>query len=233
MSATLRRYRAIRQAWKQGYPGEPRSQMARHLTALAAFISGMVGSKSSQLLSITTHIPERATPESRVKRWSRWVDNKGMLEEVSFLPYADILLSHLALETVGLGMDGSGVGRHCTALMIHVIDKGRALPLAWRVRQGAKGHFPEALPIALIALMAGVIPEGTQVVFLGDGECDGSKLQGTVEDAGWSYVCRTSDDATAASEGERFRLDAMGSCIKAGTVVALSEVLFIEVNAVI
>jgi hypothetical protein len=97
------------------------------------------------------------------------------------------------------------------------------------VRQGAKGHFPEALPIALIALMAGVIPEGTQVVFLGDG----SKLQGTVEDAGWSYVCRTSDDATAASEGERFRLDAMGSCIKAGTVVALSEVLFIEVNAVI
>jgi len=83
-------------------------------------------------------------------------------------------------------MDGSGVGRHCTALMIHVISKGRALPLAWRVRQGAKGHFPEELHIVLIALMDGLIPEDTKVVFLGDGACDGSKLQDTVEGAGWS-----------------------------------------------
>lgn len=226
MSDNLRRYRAIRQALKQCYPGEPSGQMARHLTTLAAFISGIVGSKSSQLPSIATKIPDRATPESRVKRLSRWVDNKGILEEVYFLPYADILLSHLALETVVLVMDGSGVGRNCTALMIHVIYKGRALPLAWRVRQGAKGHFPEELHIALIELMDGLIPEGTKVVLLGDGEFDGIKLQGTVEDAGWSYVCRTSYDATASYKGERFRLDAMGSCIKAGTVVALSEVLF-------
>ena len=226
MSDNLRRYRAIRQALKQGYPDEPSGQMARHLTTLAAFISGIVGSKSSQLPSIATNIPERAKPESRVKRLSRWVDNKGIREEVYFLPYADILLRHLALETVVLVMDGSSVGRHCTALMIHVIYKGRALPLAWRVRQGAKGHFPEELHIALIELIEGLIPAGTQVVFLGDGEFDGIKLQGTVEDAGWSYVCRTSYDATASSEGERFRLDAMGACIKAGTVVALSEVLF-------
>jgi hypothetical protein len=226
MSDNLRRYRAIRQALTQCYPGEPSSQMARHLTTLAAFISGIVGSKSSQLPSIATKIPDRAKPESRGKRLARWVDNQGILEEVYFLPYADIFLSHLALETVVLVMDGSSVGRHCTALMIHVIYKGRALPLAWRVRQGAKGHFPEELHIALIELIEGVIPAGTQVVFLGDGEFDGIKLQGTVADAGWSYVCRTSSDATASSEGEHFRLDAMGACIKAGTVVALSEVLF-------
>ena len=47
-------------------------------------------------------------------------------------------------------MDGRVVGRDCTALMIHVIYKGRALPLAWRVRQGPKGHFPEALHIAVL-----------------------------------------------------------------------------------
>jgi len=96
MSDNLRRYRAIRQALTQCYPGEPSGQMARHVTTLAAFISGIVGSKSSQLPSIATKIPERATPESRVKRLARWVDNKGILEEGYFLPYADILLSHLA-----------------------------------------------------------------------------------------------------------------------------------------
>ncbi len=38
MSDNLRRYRAIRQALKQGYPGEPSGRLAQHLTSLAAFI---------------------------------------------------------------------------------------------------------------------------------------------------------------------------------------------------
>ena len=53
MSDNLRRYRAIRQALKQCYPGEPKGNMARHLNTLAALISGIVGSKSSQLPSPT------------------------------------------------------------------------------------------------------------------------------------------------------------------------------------
>src|ERR1700758_3547161 len=112
-------------------------------------------------------------PESRVKRFARWVDNAHILEEVYFLPYVDVLLRQLALQTVVLVMDGSGVGRGCTALMIHVVYKGRALPLAWRVRQAPKGHFPEDLHIAMVELMREVIPEGAKVVFLGDGEFDG------------------------------------------------------------
>src|SRR6476659_11127810 len=93
-------------------------------------------------------------------------------EEVYFLPYAEVLLRHLALETVVLVMDGSGVGRGCTALMIHVVYKGRALPLAWRVRHAPKGHFPEDLHSALVALIRGLIPAGVQVGLLGDGACD-------------------------------------------------------------
>src|SRR5215467_7300601 len=94
-------------------------------------------------------------------------------------------------------MDGSVVGRGCAALMIHVIYKGRALPLAWRVRQGPKGHFPEELHIALVDLMRACLPEGTQVVFLGDGECDGTTLQETLNEAGWLYACRTAQSTVA------------------------------------
>ena len=96
MSDNLRRYRAIREALKQCYPDEPRGRLAHHLTTLAAFISGIVGSKSSQLPHIATKIPDRAKAESRVKRLSRWLDNDSILEEVYFLPYADVLLTHLA-----------------------------------------------------------------------------------------------------------------------------------------
>ena len=94
MRDNLRRYRAIHQALKQGYPGEPRGRLAQHLTTLAACISGMVGRKSSPLPSMATKIPERAQPDSRVKRLSRWLDNDAMLEEAYCLPYAELLRTH-------------------------------------------------------------------------------------------------------------------------------------------
>ena len=224
MSDNLRRYRAIRDALTQWYPGQPTGPVARHLTTLAALISGIVGSKSTQLPHIAAKVPNGTKPESRVKRFARWLDNAHVLEEVYFLPYADVLLRHLALQTVVLVMDGSGVGRGCTALMIHVVYKGRALPLAWRVRQAPKGHFPEDLHIALVTLISELIPVGTQVVLLGDGEFDGTRLQQTLQEVGWSYACRTATSTVATWAGETFRLDALGACLKPGRLIELKEV---------
>jgi Transposase DDE domain len=224
MSDNLRRYRAIRDALTQCYPGQPSGTVARHLITLAALISGIVGSKSTQLPHIAAKVPNGTKPESRVKRFARWLDNTHILEEVYFLPSADVLLRHLAWQTVVLVMDGSGVGRGCTALMIHVVYKGRALPLAWRVRQAPKGHFPEDLHIALVELISELIPAGTQVVLLGDGEFDGTRLQQTLQQAGWSYACRTATSTVATWEGETFRLDALGACLKPGKLIECKEV---------
>lgn len=145
-----------------------------------------------------------------------------------FIPYAESLLAHLALQTLVLVMDGSVVGRGCIALMIHVVYKGRALPLAWLVRTGKKGHFPEALHIALVEQGQKLIPAGVSVVLLGDGECDGTDLQQTMAHAGWSSVCRTGCHMTASWQGETFRLDTWGWCIKPGMLVDFSEVRFTE-----
>ena len=226
MSDNLRRSRAIRDALTHAYPTPPPGNFARHLQTLAALISGIVGSKSTQLPHIATQVPDGAKPESRVKRLARWVDNERIVEEMYFLPYADLLLRHCALQTVVRVMDGSVVGHGCNARMLHVVYTGRALPLAWRVRPGPQGHFPEDLHIALVELVSGLIPEGAQVVFLGDGEFDGTRLQHPVQDAGWSYVCRTGCHRTAWWDGETFRLDTLGACSTPGTRVALSEVGF-------
>src|SRR6266704_1953467 len=226
MSDNLRQYRAIRKALTQGYPGKPTGHVARRLTTLAALISGIVASKSTQLPKVAAHVPDGTQPESRVKRFTRWVANDAILEAVYFLPYAQVLLAHLALETLVLVMDGSVVGRGCVALMIHVIYKGRALPLAWRVRQGPKGHFPEDLHIAVVELIREVIPEGATVVFLGGGEFDGTALQATLNEAGWSYACRTAMSTVATWKGETFRLDTLGACSKPGTLIVLQEVKF-------
>ena len=123
-----------------------------------------------------------------------------------------------------LVMDGRVVGRGCTALRIHVLSQGRALPLAWRVRQGPKGHCPEDLHIALVELMRACLPEGTQVVCLGDGECDGTTLQATRNEAGWCSACRTAQSTVATWAGETFRLDTLGAWSKPGTLIELQEV---------
>jgi hypothetical protein len=228
MSDNLRQYRAIRDALTQGYPGEPTGHVARHLTTLAALISGIVASKSTQLPKVAAAVPDGTKPERRTKRFARWVRNSTVTEEVYFAPYAQLLLHHLALQTLVLIMDGSVVGRGCVALMLHVAYKGRALPLAWLVRQGKKGHFPEDLHIALVKQAATLLPPGAQVVVLGDGEFDGTTLQHTMQAYGWSYVVRTGSNITVLWDGDSFRCETVASCIKPGILVALKDARMTE-----
>jgi hypothetical protein len=194
------------------------------LTTLAALISGIVGKKSTHLPQIATQVPDGTKPESRVKRFARWMQNDHITEEGYCVPYAEVLLRQLALQTLVLVMDGSVVGRGCVALMLHVVYKGRALPLAWQGRQGKKGHFPEALHIVLVTQVHKLIPLGASVVLLDDGEFDGTTLQHTLQDAHWSYVVRTGSHITVLWEGDRFRCETVAACIKPGTLVALTDV---------
>ena len=159
---------------------------------------------------------------------SRWVGNERVTQTLYFLPYAQSLLAGLGLQTLVLAIDGSTVGRGCVALMVSVIYKGRALPIAWLVREGKKGHFPEQMHIELIEQVKNLVPPGLEVVLVGDGEFDGIDLQQTLhgdeEEGDWSYVCRTALNTTATLGGQDFRLDAMGALIKPGNWVALEKV---------
>jgi hypothetical protein len=110
--------------------------------------------------------------------------------------------------------------------MIHVVSKGRALPLCWLVRHGKKGHFPEDLHIALVHQVQERIPLGASVVFLGDGEFDGTGLHQTLEEAEWSYVCRTGCHLTATWDGMTFRLETLGECLTPGHLLDVPEALF-------
>ncbi len=208
----LRRSRAIRQALPPGSPASSLGNFARHLHTLAVLISGIVGRKRPPLPPIATQVPEGTKPARRVKRCARWCANAPILEEGSLLPAAAVVLRPRALETVVLVMDGSGVGRGGTALLIHVLDKGRALPLAWRVRQAPKGHVPEALPIAVGALRREGIPAGAHGGLRGDGAFDGTALQATRQAAGGASACRTAMSTPATGAGTPLRLDPLGAC---------------------
>jgi hypothetical protein len=120
-------------------------------------------------------------------------------------------------------MAGRVVGRGGAALLRHGLDKGRALPWAWRVRQGPQGPVPAALHSALVALRRACLPEGTQGVWLGEGACEGTTLPETRNEAGWLYACRTAQRPVATWEGEPCRLATCGAGSQPGPRIALQE----------
>jgi hypothetical protein len=93
------------------------------------------------------------------------------------VPYAQGVLAPLALQTLSLSRDGSGGGRGSGALLLQVVDKGRALPLAWQVRKGKQGHFSKDRHSALVKQGPTLSPPGASVVWRGEGEFDGPTLQ--------------------------------------------------------
>jgi len=222
VSDNLRRYRAIKQALKQLYPKEPQGNVARHLDTLAGLISGIVGSKSTNLPHVASKVPDGRQVNSRVKRFTRWVSNDMIESEIYFLPYAQDLLAHLASCPLDLVMDGSTVGRGCLALLVSVVYQKRALPLAWLVVKGRKGHFPETSHLALLEQVHTLIPAHAQVTFLGDGEFDGIGLQDTLDTYGWHYVCRTAKNIILCRDDHAFAFETIP--LEPGTRFSLPQV---------
>jgi hypothetical protein len=194
---------------------------------LAAMISGIVGSKSTQLPQIAGKVPEAAHPTSVEKRMKRFVINEKVDNEQFFTPYAKALLREIDSPEIVIAMDGSAVGRGCCTLMISVIYKKRALPLAYIVVRGKKGHFPEESHIALAQKVYEMLPDPSpKVIFLGDGEFDGTELQRTLNQWGWAYVCRTAHNIRVFRDEEEFEVGILGSFLPQGTCKGMKGVLY-------
>ena len=168
----------------------------------------------------------RTTAESQVKRLYRWLKSGTVTHKVFFLPFALRILSALAHGTLVLLIDGTVVGRGCMALVIAVVYKQRALPIAWLVEKKRKGHFSEERHIELIQSVRKMIPDGTHVVLLGDGEFDGVDLQSIVNYWNWDYVLRTSETNTLCWEDYWFHYKETLSHLKPGEVFVVPEALF-------
>lgn len=203
MSDSRRTYRAIKSAVKQLYPQEPQGNVARHLNTLAGMVTGIVLSKSCQLPKLASKLPGSVHPDSRVKQMSRWVQNEHITLGLYFLPFVRPLLVNLAAaRPLVLIMDGSVVARGCVTLMVSVLYAQRALPLAWLVIEGVKGHFPAETHVALLREVQALVPETATVIFLGDGEFDSPELQAAAQGYGWAYVCRTAKNIQICVAGE-------------------------------
>jgi hypothetical protein len=224
MSDCRATYRKVKEFVEFLHPDELTGNLHRNMNTLTAMITGIIIGKETQLPQIAANVPEDIKLPSTEKRFKRLLINENVTEQTYFLPFVQSVLINLGLEEMVLAIDGSLVGRGSICLMISLIYKRRALPLAFSVVEGKKGHLPEDMHIELVNKMRPLIPESTKlVIFLGDGEFDGTSLQRTLTGFGWKYVSRTSHNITIFADDEPFHIDMLAAMLPKGSWKGLRD----------
>jgi hypothetical protein len=83
-----------------------------------------------------------------------------------------------------------------------VVYGHRALPIAWVVVRGSKGHFPADTHVRLLRAVVERMPPTATAQFLGDGEFDSPYLQQALDACQWTYVCRTAKNTRIQRDGD-------------------------------
>jgi hypothetical protein len=165
---------------------------AENFLTLAMMITGLLKSKSGQFNKMARAVQYAAKKESLVTRFQRLVRNKHIEVELDYKPFVSMLVAALSKEQVVLMVDSTKIGGNCICLMVSVYYKSRALPLAWLVYKGKKGHSSQETQLTLFKRVKALVSETNQVILLGDGEFDGSQVVTWLKtETTWQFVCRT------------------------------------------
>ena len=169
-------------------------RLCGHLRTLAGMVAGIAASGSVSLPKLALKAPDHTKAQSRTKRFARFLRREGSTQATFFEPFAREMVRTLCKGGYPLLVvfDSSSVGRGCATLMASVLYRKRALPLAWTVKKGKKGHFSSADHRMLLGRVRELVPDEAEVIFLGDGEFDSVGLQRELDEGGFHYVCRTS-----------------------------------------
>jgi len=167
--------------WKQTVAEQMPQLSTPQVTVLALWSFGMVISHSCGLTSVSSSLAfllgvKENSVRQRIREWYYAKDDKrgeGRCEiEVSssFVPLLQWILSWWPSDEkrLALAMDATNLGSTLVVLVISVVYRGCAIPIAWRVLPcGQKGSWKEVW-LNLFSHFQGVLPEDWLVIVMAD-----------------------------------------------------------------
>lgn len=166
--------------------------LPEHLLTMSMMIAGLLRGRNVQLRKMAEKVAYPNKQTSLIDRFRRFFDNQNIKPTVEYSPFVVSIVQGLKHTPLYLLIDSSKIGAGCLTLMVSVYYQHRALPLAWVVYKGRKGHSSQALQLALLRTVKSYLPDECQVTLLGDGEFDGCEVLSFLRDeAHWQYTCRT------------------------------------------
>jgi hypothetical protein len=193
-------------------PGSNNGQMCRRVCLTASLIHACIHNGHCRLESISesTEAYRARKKSSLLQQAKRWLNNKWTDWQTFYMPFVRHFLQGLSTKgEIVFVIDGSQTGSANTTRMLSVLCRDFAIPVAWVVKKGEKGHFPEEIHTDLLKMVARICPTGCRIVLLGDGEFDGQGLRQWCCDNDWSFVVRTSSDRLIDFDGDVARFDSI------------------------
>jgi hypothetical protein len=159
-------------------------------TNLTWLIVGLYLSQKVHTSAIVKRWPLAVKMTSLTRRLSRFLDNRAIRPAVWFRPVARQLLARAAQQQLTLIVDASKVGAGHQLVIVALAYKKRALPLAWTWVAYAKGAVSTNTQLALFKRVRGLLPDGAQVILVGDAGFSSVLVLRELEGWGWQYVLR-------------------------------------------
>lgn len=177
---------------------------------LALLMTGLFLARRVHLGHIVRKWPLRARLASLSNRLRRFLSNPRLDPVTLYRPVARLLLARLADAPVRLILDVTKLGFRHRMLTVSVAYRRRALPLAWSVHRGRKGHVGVSAQKALLEQIRPLVSPRSVVTVSGDSAFGQVGLMRYLDAIRWGYVLRApSPYKVQTEEGTWLRLDGM------------------------
>jgi len=187
MSNHLLLYHNLKKQFLQWMPKERITRVRN----FALLITALYASKSVHLSKIANKLPVQGKVPSLTNRLWRLLDNERIKVQDWYSPLLEKMTTALGSSMrVFLLVDTTKVGFNHRVLTIGAAFKKRALPLAWKVEKGSKGHTSHEVQIALFQYVARFLTQITDIWVLGDSEFQSIPLLKWFGKQGWNFVIR-------------------------------------------
>src|SRR5919199_6668729 len=180
-------------------PGQRKTQRDK----LALLVATMLQVRSANLMDVAACLPRPAERlDSRYQWIKRFLANAHVISDAVMAPYGREVLARLSAQgqTVVLLIDQTKVSERHQVVMVAVRLGGRALPLAWRVKetQGAIGFAEQREALQAVARL---LPAGVRPTLMGDRFYGSPALIAWCREQDWDWRLRLKQDLLVFAAG--------------------------------
>lgn len=183
-------YRIWRQRLAQLIP-EGLTHQRYRVENLFWLVIGIYQARHIALSLIARKVPLRVQKLSLVRRFRRFLDNRAIRPRDWYQPVlAGLIQAASQGDSLHLAIDCTSVGSRCLLMMVAVVYRRRALPIAWSwvpIPKG-RGRSTEQAQLRLLAYINRHIHPHTSVSLVGDAEFGGGQLIAWLKRHGWRFA---------------------------------------------
>ena len=164
------------------------------LSCVVAVLAALFGYKPNNLRQRLREFYKDAKDKAGAKR-------KALQVEACFAPLLAWVLSWWRAEQIALAVDATSLGDRFVILVVSVLYRGCAIPVAWRVLQAEQKHAWRKEWLRLLRLLGPAIPRSTRVLVLADRGLYARWLFRRIVRLGWHPLLRVNNTGTFRAEG--------------------------------